>query len=193
VTLDELTADRRGWHSPAIAAATVLAASLLLIASARFTVPFYPVPMSMQTLVAIGLGLSLGPARAGLAVLLYLAEGAAGMPVFAGTPEKGLGLAYMMGPTGGYLVGFYFAAVIAGLLANRGWGRSPLTALAAALVAGAAVYLPGLLWLGSVIGFDKPVLELGLYPFIPGDLVKAMLAALLAPMAWKMLEAKAGR
>jgi biotin transport system substrate-specific component len=99
----------------------------------------------------------------------------------------------MMGPTGGYLVGFYFAAVIAGLLANRGWGRSPLTALAAALVAGAAVYLPGLLWLGSVIGFDKPVLELGLYPFIPGDLVKAMLAALLAPMAWKMLEAKAGR
>ena len=186
-------ANRRGWNSLAIDTATVFAASLLLTVSAKFTVPFYPVPMSLQTLVAIGLGLALGPARGGAAVLLYLAEGAAGLPVLAGTPEKGIGLAYMMGPTGGYLVGFYFAAVTAGLLARRGWDRSPITAMATALIAGAVIYVPGLLWLGAVIGFDKPVLEFGLYPFLLGDIVKAMLAALLFPMAWKALEARGGR
>lgn len=191
--LYESMANRRGWSSLAIDAATVLAASLLLTVSAKFTVPFYPVPMSLQTLVVIGLGLALGPARGGAAVLLYLAEGAAGLPVLAGTPEKGIGLAYMMGPTGGYLVGFYFAAVSAGLLARRGWDRSPITAMAGALIAGAVIYVPGLLWLGAVIGFDKPVLEFGLYPFLLGDIVKAMLAALLFPMAWKALEARGGR
>jgi biotin transport system substrate-specific component len=193
VTLYESIAIRRGWNSLAIDAATLFAASLLLTLSANFTVPFYPVPMSMQSLVAIGLGLSLGPARGGAAVLIYLAGGAAGLPVFAGAPEQGIGLAYVMGPTGGYLVGFYFAAATAGLLARGGWDRSPVTAMAAALLAGAVIYVPGLLWLGAVIGFDKPVLEFGLYPFIPGDIVKAMLAALLFPLAWKALEAKVGR
>jgi biotin transport system substrate-specific component len=193
VTLYDTMTGRHGWHSLAAEVATVFAASVLLTLSAKFTVPFYPVPMSMQTLVAIGLGLALGPARGGAAVLLYLAEGAVGLPVFAGTPEKGIGIAYMVGPTGGYLVGFYLAAVTAGLLARRGWGRNPVTAMAAALVAGAVVYGPGILWLGAVIGFDKPVLELGLYPFITGDIVKAMLAALLFPMAWNALEGKAGR
>lgn len=171
----------------------VLAGSLLLALSAKISVPFYPVPLTMQTFVVIGLGLALGPARAAAAVLLYLAEGAAGVPVFAGTPQNGIGLAYMMGPTGGYLLGYLPAVLVGGWLAERAWDRSPLTAMAAALVAGAVIYVPGLLWLGSVIGFDKPVLQLGLIPFIPGDIVKALLAAIVFPAAWKWLAARGGR
>lgn len=193
MTLYESVAIRRGWNSLAIEAVTVVAASLLLALSAKVSVPFYPVPLTMQTLVVIGLGLALGPFRGGAAVLFYLAEGAAGLPVFAGTPEKGIGLAYMMGPTGGYLIGYLPAVLFAGWLSMRGWDRGPVTAMAAALIAGAVIYVPGLLWLGAVIGFDKSVLEFGLYPFILGDIVKAMLAALLFPMTWKALEAKAGR
>jgi biotin transport system substrate-specific component len=146
--------------------------------------------MSMQTFVAIGLGLALGPVRGALAVALYLAQGAAGFPVFAGTPERGLGLAYMMGPTGGFLIGFVLAALVAGFLARRGFDRRPATAMAAALLAGAVIYVPGLLWLGAVIGWDKPVLALGLYPFIPGDIAKALLAAIAFPAAWKWLSAR---
>ena len=174
-------------------AVVVVAASLLLAISAKISVPFYPVPLTMQTLVVIGLGLALGPVRGTAAILLYLFEGAAGLPVFAGVAEKGVGLAYLSGPTGGYLVGFLLAAALAGWLATRSWDRSPITAMAAALLSGAIIYVPGLLWLGMVIGFDKPVLQFGLYPFILGDIVKAILAALIFPMAWKALEAKADR
>lgn len=165
--------------------AVIAAGALLLALSARMSIPFYPVPLSMQTFVAIGLGLALGPVRGTLAVLFYLAQGAMGFPVFAGSPERGIGLAYMMGPTGGFLAGLAVQAALAGALAQRGWDRRPATALAAALLAGAAVYPTGLLWLGAVIGFDKPVLELGLYPFLPGDLVKSALAALVFPMLWR--------
>jgi biotin transport system substrate-specific component len=193
VTLYELMAGRRGWHSLAVEVATIVAASLLLTLSAKFTVPLYPVPMSIQTLVAIGLGLALGAARGGAAVLLYLAEDAVGMLVFLGTPEKSIGLAYMAGPTGGHLVGFYFAAVTAGLLARCVGDRNPVAAMAVALVARAVIYLLGLFWLGAVIGFANSFLESGLYPFIPRDIVKAVLAALLFPLAWKALEGKAGR
>lgn len=174
-------------------ALTVLAASIVLSLSAKISVPFYPVPLTMQTFVVIGLGLALGPTRGLAAVLLYLAEGAAGLPVFAGTPEKGIGLAYMMGPTGGYLLGYVPAVILAGWLAERGWDRNPLTAMLAALLAGAIIYIPGLLWLGSVIGFDKPVLQFGLIPFIPGDIAKALLAALVFPAAWKWLGARDAR
>lgn len=166
--------------------------SLLLVVAAKITVPFYPVPISMQSFVVIGLGLALGPVRGTAAVLVYLAQGMAGFPVFAGTPEKGVGLAYMMGPTGGYLLGFLPVALLAGWLARRGWDRAPVTAMTAALIAGAAVYPTGLLWLGLVIGFDKPLLELGLYPFVLGDVFKAILAALLFPMVWKAIEKRAG-
>jgi biotin transport system substrate-specific component len=174
-------------------ALTVLAASIVLSLSAKISVPFYPVPLTMQTFVVIGLGLALGPTRGLAAVLLYLAEGAAGLPVFAGTPEKGIGLAYMMGPTGGYLLGYVPAVILAGWLAERGWDRNPLTAMLAALLAGAIIYIPGLLWLGSVIGFDKPVLQFGLIPFIPGDIAKALLAALVFPATWKWLGARDAR
>lgn len=168
----------------------LFAGSLLLVLSAKFQVPFFPVPMSMQTFVAIGLGLALGPVRGALAVALYLAQGAVGFPVFAGTPERGIGLAYMIGPTGGFLIGFVLVALVAGWLARRGFDRNPATAMVAALLAGAVIYVPGLLWLGAVIGWDKPVLALGLYPFIPGDIAKAMLAAIAFPAVWKWLSAK---
>nr|WP_249209850.1 biotin transporter BioY [Bradyrhizobium manausense] len=177
----------------ALDALTVAAASLLLTLSAKVTVPFFPVPLSMQTFVAIGFGLALGPVRGGAAVLVYLAQGAVGLPVFAGTPQQGIGLAYMGGPTGGYLAGFFVQAVVAGLFAQRGWDRRPLTAMIAALVAAATIYLTGLPWLGAVIGFDKPVIAYGLTPFIVGDVVKAMLAALVFPMAWKAIAEKADR
>lgn len=193
MTLFNAIAERRGAGNVAIDAATVVAASLLLAASAKISMPFYPVPLTMQTFVVIGLALTLGPWRGLAAVLLYLAEGAAGLPVFAGTPEKGIGLAYMMGPTGGYLLGYVPAVAIGGWLAAHGWDRSPLRALVAALLSGAVIYVPGLLWLGTVIGFDKPVLQYGLYPFICGDVVKAALAAILFPAAWKALDGKAGR
>ncbi len=190
MTLYQAVADRPTSRLTSRDVVTVVAASLLLTLSAKVQVPFYPVPMTMQTLVVIGLGLALGPVRGAAAVALYLLQGALGLPVFAGTPEKGIGLAYMMGPTGGYLLGYLPAALLAGWLAKRGWDRNPLSAMAAALLAGAVIYVPGLLWLGSVIGFDKPVLALGLYPFIPGDIAKAVLAAIAFPAAWKWLSAK---
>lgn len=190
MTLFHALARRDGDTGFVLNAATVVVGSLLLALSARISVPFYPVPLTMQTFVVIGLALALGPWRAAAAVLLYLAEGAAGLPVFAGTPEKGIGLAYMMGPTGGYLAGYLPAALLGGWLATRGWDRKPLSAMAAALLAGAVIYVPGLLWLGAVIGFDKPVLAFGLYPFVPGDICKALLAAVTFPAAWKWLSAR---
>ena len=190
MTLYNTLALRSGRRGVATDVPVVLAGSLLLVLSAKFQVPFFPVPMSMQTFVAIGLGLALGPVRGTLAVALYLAQGAAGFPVFAGTPERGLGLAYMIGPTGGFLIGFVLAALVAGFLARRGLDRRPATAMVAALLAGAVIYVPGLLWLGAVIDWDKPVLALGLYPFIPGDIAKALLAAIVFPAAWKWLSAR---
>lgn len=193
MTLFNAIAERRGAGSFIIDAATVMAASLLLAFSAKISVPFYPVPLTMQTFVVIGLGLALGPWRGLAAVLLYLAEGAAGFPVFAGTPEKGIGLAYMMGPTGGYLLGYVPAVLIGGWLATQGWDRNPPRAMAAAMLSGAVIYVPGLLWLGAALGFDKPVLQYGLYPFVFGDVVKAALAAILFPTVWKVLEGKVDR
>src|SRR3546814_8781828 len=116
-----------------------------------------------------------------------LAEGALGLPVFAGTPEKGLGLAYMAGPTGGYLVGYVLAAAACGWLAERGWDRNVLSATVAMLVGNALIYLPGLLWLGVLFGWDKPILEWGLTPFLLGDLLKLALVAAGLPLAWRMI------
>ncbi|HVW54208.1 MAG TPA: biotin transporter BioY [Rhizobiaceae bacterium] len=165
--------------------ATVIAASLLLTLSAKIEVPFYPVPLSLQTFAVLGLGFVLGSRLAGSAVLLYLIEGAAGLPVFAGTPEKGIGLAYLMGPTGGYLVGFLFAAVLCGLLAERGWGKSVISTLSGMVMGNIVIYALGLFWLGTLLGWDKPILHWGLYPFLLGDALKIALATALLPAAWK--------
>jgi biotin transport system substrate-specific component len=163
----------RGASRLVRAAVLAILGSALLTLSAKMQVPFYPVPMTLQTLVVLLIGLAFG-ARLGVAtVALYLAEGALGLPVFAGTPEKGVGLAYMMGPTGGYLLGFVLAAAVAGWIAER---RRDGAGLAAAVVAGTvAIYVPGLLWLAPFVGFDQ-ALQLGLLPFVWGDLLKAALA-----------------
>ena len=167
-----------------------VAGSLVLWISAKIQVPFYPVPMTMQTLVVLFIGMAFGSRLGAATVALYLLEGAVGLPVFAGTPEKGIGLAYMMGPTGGYLLGFLLAAAIVGALAERGFDRNILTTAIAMLAGNAVIYVFGLLWLGFVVGWDKPVLAWGLAPFIPGDLVKLVLAAVLLPVIWRVLDRK---
>ena len=172
--------------------AVIAAGSLLMTVAAKTSIPFYPVPLSMQTFVAIGLGLALGPVRGALCVLFYLMQGAAGLPVFAGTPEKGVGLAYMMGPTGGYLFGYLFAATLTGWLAERGFDRTLPAAALALLIGNLAIYLPGLAWLGSVVGWDKPVLQYGLIPFLAGDALKLALGACLLPLLRHAATARKG-
>lgn len=165
---------------------TAVVGSLAIAVSARIAVPFYPVPLTMQTFVVLALGMALGWRLAAATYAAYLLEGLLGLPVFAGTPEHGIGLAYMVGPTGGYLLGMGLAAMLTGWLAERGWDRTPLTT-ALAMVAGNAVnYGPGLLWLGTVIGWDKPVLSLGFTPFVVGDLLKIALAAAVMPGLWRL-------
>ena len=169
------------------AAILAIAGTGLLWLSAKIQVPFWPVPMTMQTLVVLVLGMAYGWRLAGATLLLYLAEGAFGLPVFAGTPEKGIGLAYMLGGTGGYLIGFVLAAVVCGWLAERGWDRRVATTALAMLIGNVLIYVPGLLWLGALYGWDKPILEWGLTPFVLGDLTKLALAALALPLAWKLM------
>ena len=161
--------------------------SVLLTISAKIHIPFYPVPMTMQTFVVLGLGVAFGSRLGAATVLLYLAEGAAGLPVFSGTPEKGLGLAYMMGTTGGYLLGFVVAAWAVGLLAERGWDRGFASTAAAMVIGNAIIYSFGLLWLGSLLGWDKPIIEWGVTPFLLGDISKIALAVIAMPLAWKAL------
>lgn len=168
-------------------AALVVGGSLALWISAKLQVPFYPVPITMQTFVVLVMGMAFGWRLAAATVAFYLVQGAFGLPVFAGTPERGIGLAYMVGPTGGYLLGYLAAAALCGWLAERGWDRSVLKTGCAMVAGNVVIHAAGLIWLGSVIGWEKPVLELGLYPFIPGDLAKLVLAALTLPLAWKLV------
>jgi biotin transport system substrate-specific component len=163
-----------------------IAGSIALWISAKIQVPFYPVPMTMQTFAVLVIGMAYGWSLAGATLLLYLVEGAAGLPVFAGTPERGIGIAYMIGPTGGYLIGFLTAAVSVGWLAERGWDRSPVPTLAAMLVGMVIIYLFGLVWLGSVVGWDTPVLAFGLTPFLPAEAFKIVLAVVVLPLAWRL-------
>lgn len=183
----------RGETSLGVNLLLVVAGAVLMTVSAKFQVPLYPVPLSLQTLVAIGLGFTLGPVLGGTAVFVYLVQGAMGLPVFAGTPQLGIGLPYMLGPTGGFLVGFLLASIVAGTLVRAGFARGVVSTLAVALLAGASVYAPGLLWLGGYVGFGGGLLEAGLYPFIAGDLVKAILAALIFPMIGQALSGLSGR
>jgi biotin transport system substrate-specific component len=163
-----------------------LGGTALLTVSAKIQVPFYPVPMTMQTLVVLVLGMAYGWRLGAATVVLYLAEGALGLPVFAGTPEKGIGLAYMAGGTGGYLIGFALGAAACGWLAERGWDRGVASTALAMLIGNAIIYVPGLLWLGALFGWDKPILAWGLTPFLLGDLTKLALAAAVLPAAWKL-------
>jgi biotin transport system substrate-specific component len=143
--------------------------------------------MTMQTFVVLTLAMAYGWRLGGATLLLYMAEGAVGLPVFAGTPEKGIGLAYMLGGTGGYLIGFVLAAALCGWLAERGWDRNVAKTALAMLAGNVIIYVPGLIWLGGLYGWDKPILEWGLTPFVLGDLTKLALAAAVLPLAWKWL------
>lgn len=163
-----------------------VAGSIALTVSAKTHVPFYPVPMTMQTFVVLMIGMAYGWRLGAATVLFYLAQGAAGLPVFSGTPERGLGLLYMAGPTGGYLVGFVASAALVGFLAERGWGRSIVTTGIAMTLGTATIFALGLAWLGMLVGFDKPVLALGLTPFLAGAAFKIALAAALLPAAWRL-------
>ena len=163
--------------------------SLALWVSAKLSIPFWPVPLTMQTLVVLVIGMAFGARLGAATVLLYLAEGAVGLPVFSGTPEKGIGLAYMMSTTGGYLVGFVLAAGAVGFLAERGWDRSPVKTALAMLLGNILIYMTGLLWLGTIVGWDKPVLAWGLTPFLAGDAVKIVAAAVLMPLVWRLVSA----
>lgn len=173
----------------AVQAMLAIAGSLLLALSAKTKVVLGPVDMSLQTLAVLAIGASFG-LRLGVAtLLLYLAEGAMGFPVFQSTPEKGVGLAYMMGPTGGYLIGFVAMAAIVGWAADRGWDRSPFKLFAAALVAEVVMMAMGFSWLAGLIGSEK-AWQFGVLPFIVPDLVKVALAAAIVPAVWSLFTRK---
>lgn len=163
-----------------------VAGTLLLTLSAKTKVVLGPVDMSMQTLAVLLIGATFG-LRLGVAtVLLYLAEGAAGLPVFQGTPERGIGMAYMLGSTGGYLAGFVLMAGIAGWAADRGWDRNPLRLFGAMLAAEAAMMAMGFTWLAGLVG-AQAAWQFGVVPFIVPDLIKVGLAAAFVPAAWALL------
>lgn len=174
--------------------ALVLGGSALLALSAKVSVPFFPVPMTAQTLVVLLLGTLLGARRGVLAVLAYLAEGAMGLPVFAGPLS---GLAYMAGPTGGYMAGFVGAAWLTGWLAERGWDRHTGTTVLAMLAGDAVIFAAGVAWLSVLCGGflgAKGALALGLWAFLPGEALKIAAATLALPMGWRLLgRAGAGR
>ncbi|MBN8532846.1 MAG: biotin transporter BioY [Rhizobiales bacterium] len=160
-----------------------LAATGILAISAKIQVPFYPVPMTMQSLVVLVIGAAFGWRLGAATLALYLAEGAMGLPVFA----QGGGLAYMMGPTGGYLLGFVAAAAVTGYLAERGWTKTVLGTLAAMTIGHAVIFLFGFGWLASLIGMSKAYLG-GVAPFYAASLFKTLLGAALLPAAWWMVE-----
>lgn len=163
-------------HAPlARDASLILCGSLVvaLAAQARLDLPFTPVPITLQTAAVLLVGATLGARRGAAAVLAYLAQGAAGLPVFAGGAA---GPAYALGPTGGYLVGFVLAAATAGWLVERGWGRDPLRVVAAFGLASASVYLAGVSWLALAFGLPPTA---GLVPFVAVDAAKTVVAAAL--------------
>ena len=161
--------------------------SLALTISAKIAIPFYPVPLTMQTLVVLLIGITMGPRLGAATIALYLAEGAMGLPVFSGTPERGVGLFYMAGPTGGYLAGFLVAAVATGWLAEKGWDRRWSTTIMTMIIGNIIIYALGLAWLGSLFGWSSKVLASGIVPFLLGDALKIGIAALLLPAIWKQV------
>ena len=151
-----------------------LIGSIALAISSKVKIPFYPVPMTMQTLVVIMIGAAFGW-RLGLAtVSLYLFEGIIGLPVFSGTPEKGIGLVYFTGPTMGYLIGFLVAVFLAG---KFNYSKNLITNFLKLTFAISFIYLLGMVWLGSLIGWDKPIFKLGAQPFLLAVLFNILIAA----------------
>ncbi len=178
------------WPNPStiLSLRTILLAlvgSALLTVSAKIQIPFWPVPMTMQTFAVLVIGITYGSRLGAATVALYLAEGAAGLPVFAG----GGGIAYLAGPTAGYLFGFVIAAALVGWLAEHGWDRKASTTAAAMLLGNLVIYVSGLLWLGTIVGYGK-VFAVGMLPFLPGDVLKLALAAAILPAVWRLIRQK---
>ncbi len=157
--------------------------SIILTISAKIKIPFYPVPMTMQTFVVLFFGISFGSKIAIATVGLYLLEGIFGLPVFANSPEKGIGLVYFMGPTMGYLVGFLTACFLASFINED---DNYFIIFIKLIFSVSSIYIFGILWLGNLIGWDNPVLELGLMPFLLAELFKIALLTLLTKKIIKL-------
>lgn len=170
-------------------AALVMAGIVALAVSAKINVPMWPspVPITLGTFAVLGIGASYGP-RLGLATIFgYMLIGALGFDVFAGSSAEKYGIEYMMGGTGGYLVGYVLATLALGALAQRGWDRSVVWMALAMIVGNVLIYVPGVAWLAVLYGTDAPLLDWGVTPFLVGDAVKLALAALLLPALWKLV------
>ena len=150
--------------------------SIILAVSSKIKIPFYPVPMTMQTLVVLVIGIGFGW-KLGLAtVSLYLFEGIIGLPVFSGTPEKGIGLIYFTGPTMGYLIGFLVAVYISG---KFNYDNNLVKNFFKLMLATSFIYILGMTWLGSLVGWDKPIFQLGAQPFLLAELFKILIATFI--------------
>ncbi len=161
----------------------IILGSIALTISAKIKIPFYPVPMTMQTFVVLFLGVGLGY-KIGLASIgLYLFEGILGLPVFSNSPEKGIGLVYFTGPTMGYLIGFLTAGYLASKISNK---DNFFIVLIKLIVATSTIYILGLLWLGTLIGWDKPIIALGAQPFLLAETFKVVLLALATKQILKI-------
>ena len=152
-----------------------LIGTILLAISSKIKIPFYPVPMTMQTFVVLLIGIAFGWKLAVATISLYLFEGIIGIPVFSGTPEKGIGLIYFTGPTMGYLIGFIVAGYIAGKFV---YDNNLLKNFLKLTLATSSIYFLGMLWLGSLIGWEKPIFKLGAQPFLLAELFKILIATL---------------
>ena len=150
-----------------------LIGSIILAISSKIKIPFYPVPMTMQTLVVLIIGVGYGWKLGVVTVLLYLFEGIIGLPVFSGSPEKGIGLVYFTGPTMGYLLGFIIAAYISGKFT---YNNNVIETFLKLFFATSFIYILGIAWLGSLIGWDKPIFQLGAQPFLLAELFKILIA-----------------
>ena len=161
----------------------VVLGTLLLTISAKVKIPFYPVPMTMQTFVVLFLGMALGYKIGLFTVVLYLFEGIVGFPVFANSPEKGIGLIYFTGPTMGYLIGFLIAVFLAGYFKYE---KNLIYIFIKLLFAVSFIYILGLIWLGYLIGWEKPIFKLGAQPFLLAELFKLFLLTILSPYIKKL-------
>ena len=161
----------------------ILIGSIILAISSKIKIPFYPVPMTMQTFVVLMIGVFFGWKIGVATISLYLFEGIIGLPVFSGTPEKGSGLIYFTGPTMGYLIGFLITVYFAG---RFNYSKNLLINFLKLTFSVSFIYILGILWLGNLIGWDKPIFKLGVQPFLLAELFKVLLATFVASQIKKV-------
>ena len=160
----------------------ILIGSLLLTISAKVKIPFYPVPMTMQTFVVLLLGMSLGSKIGTMSIILYLAEGILGIPVFSNSPEKGSGIIYFTGPTMGYLISFIFASFLAGKI---NYESNILIIFLKLILVVSIIYILGMAWLGFLLGWDKPIFDIGAKPFLLAEITKILLLTVISKQVVK--------